>query len=248
MTKSSARKRVQLSAVGLLVTSAWLGLAQAADEAPRQGLGGAQFERELASLDARRAAAWVIHSGNNTDLPFVILDKKEAKVFVFHADGKLRGATPALIGLAVGDDSTPGIGEKKLSAIRPEERTTPAGRFVASLDRNIKGSQILWVDYNTAISLHPVITSNTKERRAERLASPSPQDNRVSYGCINVAADFFKSVIIPAFTGTDGIVYVLPETRTTQQVFASYDVDSLPQSSGASPALTMQSGSVTSGN
>jgi len=219
MAKASARKRVRLSAVGLLVSSACLGWVHAADALPQQVLKVAQFERELASLDARHTADWVVDSGNNTGLPFVILDKKEAKVFVFNSDGKLRGATPALIGFAVGDDSVPGIGEKKLSAIRPEERTTPAGRFVASLDRNLKGDQILWVDYDAAISLHPVITSNAKERRAERLASPSLLDNRISYGCINVPADFFKNVISLAFAGSNGIVYVLPETRSVESFF-----------------------------
>jgi hypothetical protein len=229
MTKASALRRVRLGAVGLMFIGAWLSSAQAADEPPKQVLKVAQFERELPSLDARNAADWVLASDNNTGLPFVILDKKEAKVFVFHADGRLRGAASALIGFAVGDDSVPGIGERKLSAIRPEERTTPAGRFVAALDRNLKGGQILWVDYDAAISLHPVITSNIKERRAERLASPSPLDNRISYGCINVPADFFKHVISPAFAGSNGIVYVLPETRSVKLFFNPKNVARLDQ-------------------
>ena len=70
-----------------------------------------------------------------------------------------------------------------------------------------------------------MITSNVEERRAERLATPSPLDNRISYGCINVPANFFKHVVGPAFKGTNGIVYVLPETRSPQKVFASYDVE-----------------------
>ena len=48
---------------------------------------------------------------------------------------------------------------------------------------------------------------------------------RISYGCINVPVEFFKRVVAADFTGTNGIVYVLPETRSAQQVFASYDVD-----------------------
>ena len=35
-----------------------------------------------------------------------------------------------------------------------EERTTPAGRFVASLDRDVHGQEVLWVDYDAAISMH----------------------------------------------------------------------------------------------
>ena len=198
--------------------------ATASPAEPANRLKHADFERESASEAARQLADWVIDSGNNRQLPFIILDKVEAKVFVFHANGRLRGAAPALLGLAVGDDSVPGIGDRKLSTITPEERTTPAGRFVAALDHNLKGQQMLWVDYESAISLHPVITSNPAERRAERLATPTPLDNRISYGCINVPAPFFSKVVSPAFSGTNGIVYVMPEVKSPQAVFGSYEV------------------------
>lgn len=185
----------------------------------------ARFSNESASGDARKTADWVLDSGDNAGMSFVIVDKVEAKIFVFDANGELLGAAPALLGLAKGDDSVPGIGDRKLSSILPEERTTPTGRFVAVLDRNLHGKEILWVDYDTAISLHPVLTSNRKERRGQRLSTPTPRDNRISYGCINVPVAFFKDVVHPAFKGTAGVVYVLPETRSAQQVFASYDVD-----------------------
>lgn len=185
----------------------------------------ANFERENASQSARHVADWVVATDDNRSMPFVIVDKINAKVFVFHADGQLRGAASALLGLARGDDAVPGIGNRKLSSIRPEERTTPAGRFVVALDRNLHGEEILWVDYDGAVSMHPVITSNPKERRLQRLATPTPLDNRISYGCINVPAKFFTNVVRPAFAGTNGIVYVLPETRSVSEVFAPYDVE-----------------------
>ena len=169
-------------------------------------------------------ADWVVDSRDNRSLPFAIVDKVDAKVFVFDADGRLRGAAAVLLGLARGDDAVPGIGSRALSSIRPEERTTPAGRFVSALDRNVRGKEILWVDYDGAVSMHPVVTNVPAERRAQRLASPTPLDNRISYGCINVPAKFFENVVHPAFTGTNGIVYVLPETRPASKVFASYDV------------------------
>ena len=184
----------------------------------------ANFEQEHVSHDARSVADWVVDSGDNHSLPFAIVDKLNAKVFVFHPDGQLRGAAAALLGLAKGDDSVPGIGERKLSLIRPEEKTTPAGRFVAALGHRAGGEEILWVDYDDAISMHRVINTNLKERRPQRLASPTIADNRISFGCINVPIKFYEKVVSPAFTGTDGIVYVLPETRPARAVFASYDV------------------------
>jgi hypothetical protein len=184
----------------------------------------ANFELEHASQEAHRLADWIVDSGDNLSMPFAIVDKVDAKVFVFDARGKLHGAAAALLGLALGDDSVPGIGTRAMSSILPAERTTPAGRFVASLDRNAHGKVILWVDYDDAISMHAVIKGTLQERRAQRLASPSTLDNRISYGCINVPAKFFDNIVRPAFTGTNGVVYVLPETKSAHTVFASYDV------------------------
>ena len=185
----------------------------------------ANFERERASREARHVADWVVDSGDHRGMPFVIVDKTDARVFVFDADGRLRGAAPALLGQARGDDAVPGIGDRELSSIRREEKTTPAGRFVAALGGNMRGEDVLWVDYDGAVSMHRVITTNPKERRLQRLATPTPLDNRISFGCINIPAKFYENVVRPAFTGTNGIVYVLPETRSAREVFASYDVE-----------------------
>lgn len=196
----------------------------------------ADFNGAAPSDDTRDLADWVVDANDNRGLPFVIVDKKAAMVFAFDAGGHTRGHAPALLGMAIGDDSAPGIGTRKLSDIRPAERTTPAGRFVAALDYNLHGVEVLWVDYDAAISLHRVVAGTPRERRAERLASPTPLDNRVSFGCINVPPAFFDEVILPAFKGTNGIVYVLPETRSAQAVFASYRVERRVASDTASKA------------
>lgn len=182
----------------------------------------ADFKLEAASVETTSLADWIVTSGDNGRLPFVIVDKRGAKVFVFDAAGSLRGASAALLGQASGDDSVPGIGTRKLADIRPEERTTPAGRFVASLGHNLHDGEILWVDYDAAISLHPVVTSNPRENRLQRLASATPLDNRISYGCINVPPKFYAGVVSPAFKQSDGIVYILPETRPASAVFHGY--------------------------
>jgi hypothetical protein len=185
----------------------------------------ANFGTESASGDARHVADWIVDSGDNQRLPFLIVDKKNARVFAFAPTGEVRGAAAALLGMAPGDDSSPGIGQRNLSAIRPDERTTPAGRFVANLDRDLHGQEILWIDYDTAIALHRVVTRNPKERRAERLASPATEDKRISWGCINVPATFYDKFVSPAFKKTNGIVYILPDTRSVRETFGSYDVD-----------------------
>jgi hypothetical protein len=163
---------------------------------------------------------------NNQGLPFLVVDKVQAKVWVFAAQGALLGTSAILLGLAIGDDSVPGIGERKLASIRPEERTTPAGRFASTLGLNLQGQEVLWVDYDSGVSMHRAIHGQRSEHRAERLATPTPDDNRVSYGCINVPATFFNTLVLPTVRKNGTIVYVLPETRPLQQVF-----DFLPSSS-----------------
>jgi hypothetical protein len=201
------RAMAALAALGLLLAS------------PAPASAQAELRGEAASASARRAADWVVASADNHGMPFVIVDKAAAKVFVLDAQGRLQGASPALLGLARGDRSVPGIGERKLSAIKPEERTTPAGRFVAALGNDLGEKDILWVDYEDAISMHRVITGNPHDRRLTRLASPTIADNRITYGCINVPVKFYEGVVKPAFTGTDGIVYVLPEVEPLKAVF-----------------------------
>ena len=182
----------------------------------------ADFRGEAASRDTRNVADWVIASGDNNSLPFMIVDKVDAKVFLFDGRGEMRGAAAALLGLGRGDHSVAGIGQRRLATISPEERITPAGRFIAALGHDLE-QDVLWIDYNAALSLHRVIVGGQKDRRFERLASPSPLDNGISYGCINVPVAFYNEIVSPAFKGTVGIVYILPESKSIREVFAIPD-------------------------
>lgn len=217
-------------AIAVLTAGLWVGSAAAAGGSAR-----ADFGAQPASPDARSLADWVTSSGDNHSLPFVIVDKKQARVFVFGSEGRLRGASPALLGLARGDDTVPGIGDRELSGIKPEERTTPAGRFMADLGADLGVKDVLWIDYGDAISLHRVVTAKPKERRLQRLATPTPLDNRISYGCINVPSEFYDRVVQPVFTGTSGVVYILPEVRSLASVFTGYRIQAAALPAGAAP-------------
>lgn len=206
MSGYSPGKRRWQGLLALLV-----GLTAPAEAAHRRAPSG--VTAEAASPAARRMAEWAIATGDTHGRPFVVVDKLAARVFAFDRSGILVGATPALLGLARGDDSLPGIGILKLADITPAQRITPAGRYEAHLGANLAGHRILWVDYDAAVSLHPVVTSNAAEHRLQRLATASILDNRISYGCINVPARFYEGVIQPLFAPADGIVYILPETR-----------------------------------
>ena len=187
----------------------------------------ASFEGASASADARRVADWATASGDNRGLPFMIVDKIGARVFMFDARSRLIGSAPALLGLGRGDDSIAGIGQRRLATMGPGERTTPAGRFEAALGHDLE-QDVLWVDYGSAISLHRVIVGNAKDRRHHLLATATPLDNRISYGCINVPVSFYDGIVAPAFKGIVGIVYILPETRSLADTFGIPAAPSAP--------------------
>ena len=177
------------------------------------------FGDERPSAEARRIARWALAGGDAAGAPFAILDKRGARLYVFAADGRLAGASPVLLGQAAGDHTVPGIGQRPIAQIRPDERTTPAGRFVAEPGRNALGETVVWIDYDAAVSMHRLRPTDPAERRAERLASPGIDDNRISYGCVNLPAAFFEQVLWPAFGRRHAVVYVLPEVWTLEQAF-----------------------------
>jgi hypothetical protein len=197
--------------------------SSAPESSADQGLPPAAAAGVPLSLAATRLAAWAAAAGDTHGLPFAVVDKTQGQILVYDASGKLLGAGPALVGSAPGDDSAPGVGDLPLSKIPLDERTTPAGRFVAAYGPAAgEKHKVLWVDYPDAVSMHPVITSNPKERRPQRLASPTPDDNRISHGCINVGPALYRHVIRPAFRPSGGIVYVLPDTKPVAEVFPEF--------------------------
>lgn len=88
---------------------------------------------------------------------------------------------------------------------------------------NTHGEDIVWIDYDAAVSMHR-IRPLPGERRLERLASLTVDDNRISNGCVNLPVTFYEGVLSPTVKKHGAVVYVLPETRSARQVFAGlYD-------------------------
>ncbi|MBI5716827.1 MAG: L,D-transpeptidase [Burkholderiales bacterium] len=185
------------------------------------------------SPEAREAVRRVLAGGDARGRPFAVVDKKQARLLVFRADGRLLGATPALLGAAPGDFSFAGVG-RRAGKIAPHERTTPAGRFESEPGRNHLGEDIVWVDYDSSLAIHRLRPAAAHERRPERLASPSPSDNRISLGCIVVAASFFDAIVVPSLGRQRGVVYVLPEFASGVPLLASH-AGGVPNGPGPSP-------------
>ena len=109
---------------------------QAVPQPQAPGAPGEQHALKLAAFGdqkptpaVRQVANWSVYSGDHQKMAIVIVDKQDARVWIFNPDGKLLSSTPALLGAAVGDESVPGIGEKPLSQVLPEGTTCGCGAW-----------------------------------------------------------------------------------------------------------------------
>lgn len=171
--------------------------------------------------EAQQAADWVHASGDAAGRPHAIVDKANARLYVFAADGQLAGATPVLLGQTPGDHALPGTGSKPLAQITVEERTTPAGRFASEPGRNLDGEHVVWIDYDAGLAIHRLRPGASEAARQRALASDTPDDNRASLGCVVVPVAFYEAVVAPLLGRGRGVVYVLPEAQPVQAFLAA---------------------------
>ena len=182
----------------------------------------------MPSPEGQRVADWIAASGDNRALPYAVIDKVAASLVLYDSRGRPLAQVPVLIGIAPGDEATPGVGSKKLGEIGPAEKTTPAGRFLAKFGYAAGRQQVLWVDYANSVAIHAIPADAAKsEKRRERMLSPEPDDNLITFGCINVPRVFYGSTLRPLFRKKGGYVYVLPDTRPLQDIFPRLRVHAL---------------------
>jgi hypothetical protein len=213
---------IRAVSVALAITFASFGVASAEDAAapPVSAVDQLPPGQEVSGT-VTDLAGWVVAANDSQGYPFAVIDKAAAQILVFGGDGRLRGAAPGLFGSAVGDHSAPGIAGLALREIPGRDRTTPAGRFVGGFGPSIDAGRVLWVDYDSAVSIHPTATGVPAERRVERLASPSPDDNRITHGCINVSPEFYEQIVRPTFE-RGGVFYILPDEAPMAETFPEF--------------------------
>ena len=175
-------------------------------------------------------------------LPWAVVDKRNAVLQVFRADGTLAGQTVVLLGADRGDGSVPGVDERtQAGTLRPGDRTTPAGRFISQPGVNLAGEALVWVDYDAAFAIHPLRSGASQASRRQRLSSADPARRRASAGCVVVPPAFFDSVVRPVLGRGPAVVWVLREneSRNSRRLTASATTGSTGQSepaqAGAAP-------------
>ncbi len=209
------------------------------DPTSRSGESLSALEATDASGDARYVEHWIHEKGDDHGRPFVIVDKKAARIYVFGAGGKLVGMSSTILGQSRGDIPVPGAGQKNPSDLLLNERKTPAGRFDSQPGRNLHGEPVVWVDYDTGIAIHRVRPGISQMQRVSSLSTEDPNNKRLSLGCVVVPESFFWSVVIPTMGHSHGTVYVLPEDEPVQAMFAEPKGESKIDTAVAARKLTV---------
>lgn len=193
-------------------------------------LGMAALARTTAGGEVPPAAVWLLadavrQSGDartGASGHFGVIDKEGARLWIFTPQGQPLASTPVLLGQARGDVEPRNIGRRALSGVRASEKITPAGRFISEEGVNHNGEDIVWLDYDSGLSMHRV-RNIPGENRHQRVASASLADKRISYGCINIPASFFDQHVKPLFSSQQSVVYILPEQLQAAEVFPFMD-------------------------
>jgi hypothetical protein len=151
---------------------------------------------------------------------FMVADKPNGMLHIFKEDGSHALSDPTLYGKDKGDVM------EAVSSLEGGAKITPAGKFtLQSKPSEYAGKQMLVLveskDSTGYIAIHAADVSTPSENRLGRLDTPTAEDNRVSYGCINTKHDTFVNKIVPNIDSLDGgLIFVLPETaEATAEMF-----------------------------
>ena len=184
----------------------------------------ADFGAIMPTVTAAWVADRVVGNKDAQGKPFIIVDKPAATAYVFDGDGKIIAASPILIGAARGDVLPQSAINKTVDQTLQSEKVTPAGRFGARVEVDAAyGTSLRFLDLpGSYLAMHKTYLDTPSERRQQRLDTVSPEDNRISYGCINVDAKFYKNIIEKNFGKTGGTMYITPDVQTLEQTFQSF--------------------------
>jgi len=184
----------------------------------------ANFDGAEHTTNVRIVANWVLQNTDNKGLPFSVADKQEGAVYFFDSEGNLTLKTPALFGRVIADYTSDEILAKDTHKISDKEKITPAGRFETYNKTSTDGNglvAIYRVGAYTDLAFHKVYLKAPEERRLDRLASKTGNDNRISHGCINLPTKVAETMIPKLKNGH--VTYILPETEKGKESFAGFE-------------------------
>jgi hypothetical protein len=144
---------------------------------------------------------------------YIIVDKPTATMYVFNENKELVTTMPVLLGQTKGE--RPNISDPEVDVAIGA--TTPAGKY--HLGRVGIGNETDLITYEGRImpildmpggAIHMVYPKEKKERDLA-LKTPTVEDNRMSWGCINISPENFDKFISPNFKKGNQTIFITPD-------------------------------------
>lgn len=158
----------------------------------------------------------VMSSENKTIEPYVIADKPTATVFLFDSQNNIIAKFPALFGQAKGE--APNSADAN-SDIAGSGATTPAGSYKMSLGKNMKAQdlnlyhgKIFRIEGTSNLAFHITYPGELAER-TKALKTKTTEDNRMSWGCINISEENFDKYVTPYLSKDNQKLYITPDNQ-----------------------------------
>lgn len=144
-------------------------------------------------------------------MPTVVANKKTGTISVFFPESGKTEIGYALYGRQTGDSFDMTAMDIPTKNHPP---MTPAGTYQIKRVFSWRLNQEILAFVQGAdkiLAIHAVWMGNPKQHRVQRLLSPTPDDNRITNGCINVDPTFFLDVLSKVPDGAT--LTVLPEIK-----------------------------------
>lgn len=150
----------------------------------------------------------------NIEDSYIIVDKPSATLYVFNEENELVETMPVLLGKTKGEEpNTANANDKKALG-----STTPAGKYklgkvaenYSKKDSIEYQGRLLQVLGDGPISIHMTYPKEFKER-TKALNSKTVNDNRMSWGCMNISPENFDKYIKPYFNKGNQTIFITPD-------------------------------------
>ncbi len=201
----------------------------------RNSLGTVLEERTVNMLNkmssnAKIAYQRMVWRARDLQCNFIIADKPYGMIYIFNQLGQWVTRFPALYGRKEGDDIPLDAQGKLPDQLTENEEISPAGIFVLSeiyynphnktdlLDIGEDYDEDGYADSENGTALHPLFLEKPWQNRPERLKSKTPEDNKISKGCINVSEEAFERWIRPCFAD-GGLIATTPDNQENLDIY-----------------------------
>jgi hypothetical protein len=167
----------------------------------------ARLARERAAPEVQEVAQWAVASQDHAGLPFVVVDKTQARLFAFDPQGQLLGSTAIL--------------SSRPQGVPTPVAAAPTGRFVTDTGLSAHADGIVWVNAGIGFSVYGTPAGQDAGFAPQPWASGDGDNQAVADGTLRVAGDFYREHL-SNLKSQVSVAYVLSQGQPWHEVLGNY--------------------------